>query len=44
MTRSIQAVERQMRALPSKDVGNTDKNGGTITMDEWVENMMEGNG
>lgn len=37
-------IDIVQEALPSKDVGKTDKNGGTITMDEWVENMMEGNG
>jgi uncharacterized protein len=31
-------------ALPAKDHGKTPKNGGTITMDQWVENLMKGNG
>ncbi len=31
-------------ALPATDHGKTDKAGGTITMDKWVENLMDGNG
>jgi predicted pyridoxine 5'-phosphate oxidase superfamily flavin-nucleotide-binding protein len=31
-------------ALPSKDQGKTAETGGTLTMDEWVENLMKGNG
>ncbi len=31
-------------ALPAKDHGRTEKSGGTITLDEWVEQVMDGNG
>jgi hypothetical protein len=31
-------------ALPPKDAGRTAQAGGTLTMDEWAENMMKGNG
>lgn len=31
-------------ALPAKDKGKTAKAGGTLTMDEWVENLMQGKG
>lgn len=37
-------IDIVQEALPAKDHGKTDKNGGTITMDEWVDNMMKGNG
>ena len=37
-------IDMVQEALPAKDVGKTDKNGGTITMDEWVEHMMAGDG
>lgn len=31
-------------ALPAKDAGKTAAAGGAITMDEWVEQLMEGDG
>lgn len=31
-------------ALPAKDHGKAAEAGGTLTMDEWVENLMKGNG
>lgn len=31
-------------ALPATDTGKTAKAGGTITLDEWVENVSKGNG
>ena len=37
-------IDMVQEALPSKDQGKTAEFGGTITMDEWVENLMEGNG
>lgn len=37
-------IDMVQDALPAKDQGRTAKAGGTITMDEWVENLMEGNG
>ena len=37
-------IDMVQDALPAKDQGRTADAGGTITMDEWVENLMEGNG
>ncbi|MCZ6770828.1 MAG: pyridoxamine 5'-phosphate oxidase family protein [Proteobacteria bacterium] len=37
-------IDMVQDALPGKDQGRTADAGGTITMDEWVENLMEGNG
>ena len=31
-------------ALPAKDQGRADRSGGVITMDQWVDNLMQGNG
>ena len=37
-------IDMVQEALPAKDHGKTDKTGGTITMEEWVENLTQGNG
>jgi hypothetical protein len=30
--------------LPAKDQGRAEKAGGIITLDQWMENLMQGNG
>lgn len=37
-------IDVVQEALPAKDAGKTEKSGGTITMDEWVEDLMKGEG
>lgn len=37
-------IDVVQEALPAQDHGKTDKSGGTITMEEWVENVGQGNG
>ncbi len=37
-------IDMVQDALPAQDQGRAADAGGTITMDEWVENLMEGNG
>ncbi len=37
-------IDMVQDALPAQDHGRAADAGGTITMDEWVENLMEGNG
>jgi predicted pyridoxine 5'-phosphate oxidase superfamily flavin-nucleotide-binding protein len=37
-------VDVVQEALPAKDHGKTDKTGGTITLEEWLENVAKGNG
>ncbi|MEM7466725.1 MAG: pyridoxamine 5'-phosphate oxidase family protein [Pseudomonadota bacterium] len=37
-------IDDMQEALASKDQGRAEAAGGTITMDEWVENLMKGEG
>jgi len=37
-------VDVVQEALPAKDHGKADKAGGTITMDDWFENLAQGKG
>lgn len=37
-------IDLVQEALPPKDAGKTDKAGGTLTMEQWGENLMNGNG
>lgn len=37
-------IDLMQEALPGKDQGRAEKVGGTLTMDEWVENLMKGEG
>jgi len=37
-------IDIAQEALPEKDIGKTEQAGGTMTMDEWVEKLMEGDG
>ena len=37
-------IEDMQEALPSKDQGRAESAGGTISMDDWVEDLMKGEG
>ena len=37
-------IDVVQEALPDKDIGRAAEAGGTITMEEWGEEMMKGNG
>ena len=37
-------IDVVQEALPPKDTGKTDQAGGTLTMDEWADNLMKGDG
>jgi predicted pyridoxine 5'-phosphate oxidase superfamily flavin-nucleotide-binding protein len=37
-------IDIVQEALPAKDEGKTAASGGTLTMEEWAENLMKGNG
>ncbi len=37
-------IDEVQEALPAKDHGKADKEGGTITLDDWVENVAQGKG
>ena len=37
-------IDDMQEALPAKDQGRAAEVGGTLTMDEWVENLMKGEG
>lgn len=37
-------IDLVQEALPAKDSGRAEKAGGTMTMDEWVDNLMKGDG
>ncbi len=37
-------IDFAQEALPSKDQGRAEKSGGTITMEEWAEQVMAGDG
>ena len=37
-------IDVVQEALPAKDQGKTAASGGTLTMEEWVENLMKGDG
>jgi len=37
-------IDLMQELLPAKDQGRAEKAGGIITLDQWMENLMQGNG
>ena len=37
-------IDVMQEALAGRDQGRAEQAGGTLTMDEWVENLMKGEG
>jgi len=37
-------IDAVQEALPAKDQGRAEQSGGLITMDQWVDNLMKGDG
>jgi hypothetical protein len=37
-------IDLMQELLPTKDQGRAEKAGGLITLDQWMENLMQGNG
>jgi predicted pyridoxine 5'-phosphate oxidase superfamily flavin-nucleotide-binding protein len=37
-------IDLMQEILPTKDQGRAEKAGGLITLDQWMENLMQGNG
>ncbi len=37
-------IDAVQEALPAKDQGRAEQSGGLITMDQWVDNLMKGEG